>query len=30
MSDVLVFASDGENDGCSLGGYDVGANLVHI
>ena len=30
MSDVLVFSGDGENDGGSLGGYDVGANLVHI
>jgi hypothetical protein len=30
MSDVLVFASDGENDRGSLGGYDVGANFVHI
>jgi hypothetical protein len=30
VSDVLVFAGDGENDAGSLSGYDVGANLVHI
>jgi hypothetical protein len=30
VSDVLVFAGDGENDGGSFGGYDVGTNLVHI
>jgi hypothetical protein len=30
VSDVLVFAGDGENDGGSFGGYDVGTDLVHI
>jgi hypothetical protein len=30
VGDVLVFAGDGENDGGSFGGYDVGADLVHI
>jgi hypothetical protein len=30
VSDVLVFTGDGENDGGSLGGYDVGADLIHI
>jgi hypothetical protein len=30
MSDVFVLAGDGKNDTGSLGGYDVGANLVHI
>jgi hypothetical protein len=30
VSDALVFAGDGENDGGSFGGHDVGADLVHI
>ena len=30
MSDVLIFAGDGENDGSSLGGYDIGADLIYI
>jgi hypothetical protein len=30
VSNMLIFAGDGENDGGSLGGYNVGADLVHI
>jgi hypothetical protein len=30
VSDVLIFAGDGENDGSALRGYDIGADLVYI
>jgi hypothetical protein len=30
VSDVLVLAGDGENDGGSFRSYDVGADLIHI